>query len=180
MGMAVKRPGLSAYAVQWPRGGVRRINGYGVNWPRQLGDVTEGDAILAELQASATPGDFAPFYPTPSGSGVYHYGGVTYVGTGPNGGPGPGQPGYVGPVPPGYGGGIPTETMYLPPWVISAMPSGESISTPTTAAPGVLAQAQSWLGKSTVIAGTANSTVLFGGLAVIALLAALSGGKRRR
>ena len=51
---------------------------------------------------------------------------------------------------------------------------------------GMLASVSSWLGGSSVITGTPNSTVLFGGLAAVVLLSVLlqggggGGGKRRR
>lgn len=48
--------------------------------------------------------------------------------------------------------------------------------------PGVLASAANFFGGSSIIPGTPNSTVILGGLAVVALFTALSGpgGKRRR
>lgn len=181
MGAAVRRSRMGAYGVAWPR----RLSGYGVRWPRTLG---QSDPTAADLQASATPGDYV----------------------------GPGDPTFIGPtLPPGvvgydakgnpvydpnynaaaymalWGGAGPSNTSpsaTFPASILAspanpAVPSGMVMNAAgqiVPVSPSLIDQASAWLSKSTVITGTSNVTVLFGGLAAVVLLPALFGGKRRR
>jgi hypothetical protein len=158
MGLAVRR-NMSAYAVAWPRRLGRMgtpQDWYGVG----TFDPETGDFVPYGVTAPTadTPPSTLPEVITPASLPNAGFTPVTADQLRASATPGNIAPGYV------------------------MTATGQVLRIPDSrpAQPGLLDSASAWLSKSTVIAGTSNSTVLFGGLAAVALLAALSGGKRRR
>ena len=131
----------------------RRLSGYAVRWPSsgvRRGMGQDYIDLSVTPAASGSPSGVIG-YDTASGAPIYADGASI------------------------FGGNVPTVPTGPP--IGTDYSIGTSIVIPIPAAGGSVLD---WLGKSTVISGTQNSTVLLGGLAVVALLGALSGGKRRR